>query len=74
MYFLLLTHRLMTTIIERNGASDETSSASTMLVAVIAIVVILGFALFMFRYLPLDNPSSGGTIDVNVQDVTPTNP
>ncbi|MBP7114203.1 MAG: hypothetical protein KBA40_01985 [Candidatus Peribacteraceae bacterium] len=64
----------MTTIIERNGASDETSSASTMLVAVIAIVVILGFALFMFRYLPLDNPSSGGTIDVNVQDVTPTNP
>lgn len=74
MYFLLLTHRLMTTIIERHSASDETSSASTMLVAVIAIVVILGFALFMFRYLPLDNPSSGGTIDVNVQDVTPTNP
>lgn len=64
----------MTTIIERRGNSDEASSASTMLVAVIAIVVIVGFALFMFRYLPLNNPGSGGTIDVNVQDVTPTNP
>ena len=65
----------MTTIIERdvNRSSDD-SSASTMLVAVIAIVVIVGFALFMFKFLPLNDNAAGtrGTIDVNVMDKTPT--
>jgi hypothetical protein len=76
MQSLFLTPSRMTTIIERRGSSEGDSSMSSVLVAVIAIVVILGFALFMFRVLPFGQNAGGGTdsgtIDVNVEGQIPT--
>lgn len=54
----------MPTIIERGGSD---SGASSMLVALVAIVILVGFALFMFNVLPFQkNTDTPGTIDVNV--------
>ncbi len=68
----------MATIIERDVHRDGDSSASTMLIGVIAIALIIGMGFFMYNFLPMTENGTGtrGTIDVNVTDKTPpaTNP
>lgn len=65
----------MTTIIERGSHSGDTdSSATTVIVAVLAIVLLMGFALFMFRVFPFGNVpanTDGGSINVNVDGQVP---
>lgn len=56
-------HFPMATIIDRTGGD---STGPMMIVTIIAIVAILGFAVFMMRYLPVQQ--SG----VNVQIPAPT--
>lgn len=60
----------MTTVIERDTGG---SSAVTMLVGIVAIVVILGLALYFFQVFPFAERDSGGTgIDVNIEGQIPT--
>ncbi|HRH93974.1 MAG TPA: hypothetical protein PKV72_05600 [Candidatus Peribacteria bacterium] len=54
----------MATIIDRTGGD---STGPMMIVTIIAIVAILGFAVFMMRYLPAQQQSG-----VNVQIPVPT--
>lgn len=64
----------MATLIEREIHHDHTtdngdSSAMTLIVTIIALVLIVGFALFFFRMLPFNTGTandSGGSININL--------
>ena len=67
----------MTTIIERdvNRSDEGSSSGMTAIVGIIAILVIVGIALYMFRMYPTN--ANGGTNErtpVNINVTTPTAP
>lgn len=70
----------MATIVEReihHGTGDASdSSAMTMIVAIVALILIAGFALFFFQVFPFNGvtPASdnGTTIDIDLPNGTPT--
>lgn len=69
----------MTTIIERDvhhgTESGESSSVATLVVTIVALVVLAGFALFFFRMFPFNaagTPNDVGTINIDAQLPTPT--
>jgi len=71
----------MATIIERevhhSHSSDAgDSSSATLIVTIVALAVIVGFALFFFRLFPFNGaattPNNGGTINIDLPAPTPT--
>lgn len=68
----------MATVIERDihhthDAGD--SSSATLVVAIVALVLIAGFALFFFRLFPFNgaaNNDNGGSINIDTQIPAPT--
>ena len=70
----------MTTIIERDVSGDGgISSALTAIVAIVAILIVVGVALYLLRGVYPFNTMMGATttptVDVNIKGVVPgTNP
>lgn len=68
----------MATIIERDvhhGSDADASSAVTTIVAVLAVVLILGFVLYALQAFPFAANNGGTNIDVDLPNVTaPANP
>jgi len=63
----------MATIIERDvhhrGDADASSAMNTV-IAVLAVVLIVGFALYALQMFPFAANNTGTDINVNVPDVT----
>lgn len=57
----------MTTIIERDVHHGEDSSVASVVIGLLAIVLIVGLALYAFQVYPFAaNGANDGQIDVNV--------
>ncbi len=71
----------MATIVEHEvhhvgSDAGESSSIATMIVAVVALVLIVGFALFTFQLFPFNRAATtddtGGSININAEMPAPT--
>lgn len=68
----------MATIVERevhHGHGDASDSSATLIVTIVALVLIVGFALFFFGLFPFNAASptdTGGSI--NIDATLPTDP
>ena len=69
----------MATIVERDihhHHSDEDSSVGSIIVGLLAIVLIVGLALYAFQVYPFAGNASGDRLNVNIDTTVPatTNP
>ena len=74
-------HFRMATIVERevhhsHGGDTGDSSSATLIVTIVALVLIVGFALFFFRLFPFNaagtTTNDGGSINIDAELPTPT--